>query len=74
MGLMDKNRSIAGVNIGGFWDEMDILREELEALLSLYKEGKIKPHVGETFPFTRAADAHRAITERRNVGKVVLVP
>jgi NADPH:quinone reductase-like Zn-dependent oxidoreductase len=74
MGLMDKNRSIAGVNVGGFWDEMDILREELVDLLRLYREGKIKPHVGETFPFARAADAHRAITERRNVGKVVLVP
>jgi NADPH:quinone reductase-like Zn-dependent oxidoreductase len=25
-------------------------------------------------PFDRAADAHRLIAERRNVGKVVLVP
>ena len=28
----------------------------------------------EAFPFDRASDAHRFIEERRNVGKVVLVP
>ena len=28
--------------------------------------------VAEAFPFDRAADAHRFIDERRNVGKVVL--
>ena len=30
--------------------------------------------VAEAFPFERAPDAHRYIAERRNVGKVVLVP
>jgi NADPH:quinone reductase-like Zn-dependent oxidoreductase len=74
LGLMEKNRTVAGVNLGTLWDEVELLRGELEDLVRLYREGKIKPHVGEVFPFARAADAHRAITERRNVGKVVLVP
>jgi hypothetical protein len=30
--------------------------------------------VAEAFPFDRAPDAHRFIAERRNIGKVVLVP
>jgi NADPH:quinone reductase-like Zn-dependent oxidoreductase len=30
--------------------------------------------VSDVFPFSRASDAHRALAERRNVGKVVLVP
>jgi hypothetical protein len=30
--------------------------------------------VSEAFPFERAADAHRFIAERRNIGKVVLTP
>jgi hypothetical protein len=30
--------------------------------------------VAEGFGFDRAPDAHRMIEERRNVGKVVLVP
>jgi NADPH:quinone reductase-like Zn-dependent oxidoreductase len=30
--------------------------------------------IAETFPFDRAADAHRYIGEGKNIGKVVLVP
>lgn len=41
----------------------------LEALAS----GALRPLV-TTFPLARAADAHRALEERRTTGKVVLVP
>ncbi len=74
LGMMDKNRLVAGVNMGGFWDDLEIIREELTDVVRLYREGVIKPHVGEIFPFERAGDAHRALSERRNVGKVLLVP
>ncbi len=40
----------------------------------LIDDGTVDPVVAEAFPFARAADAHRMIAERRNVGKVVLVP
>ena len=40
----------------------------------LIDDGTVRPVVAEAFPFDRAADAHRIIAERRNVGKVVLVP
>ena len=74
LGLMEKNRSIAGVNIGHLWDEMDMLSEEMSALVALYEQGKIKPRIDKVFPFTEAADAHRRIQARENVGKIVLVP
>ena len=74
LSMMDKNRGVAGVNIGHLWHEMEMLKEELDAILALYNEGKIKPRVSDVVPFDRAADAHRIIQERRNVGKVVLVP
>jgi NADPH:quinone reductase-like Zn-dependent oxidoreductase len=74
VGLMDNNRSIAGVSLGHLWSEMEMLNEEMTALLSLYKEGKIKPHIDRSFPFADAASAHRRIQDRKNVGKVVLVP
>jgi synaptic vesicle membrane protein VAT-1 len=74
LGLMNDNRGIAGVNIGHLWDELDLLNEELAAVLELYKEGKIKPQVSDVVPFDRAADAHRIIQSRKNIGKVVLVP
>lgn len=74
IGLMNDNRAVAGVNIGHLWGEMEMLGEEMEALVALYERGAVRPHVDATFPFARAADAHRHIQSRRNVGKVVLVP
>ena len=74
LGLMGDNRSVAGVNVGHLWGEIEMLREELEALLALYREGRIKPHIDRVFPFASAGEAHRRITSRANVGKVVLMP
>lgn len=74
LSLMDRNRGVAGVNIGHLWGEMEMLQEEMSAILDMYRRGVIKPRVSDVVPFDRAADAHRIIQERRNVGKVVLVP
>ncbi|NUP51487.1 MAG: NADPH:quinone oxidoreductase family protein [Catenulispora sp.] len=45
-----------------------ILRE----LVELTASGGLRPVLREAFPLERAADAHRAISDRRTVGKVVL--
>jgi NADPH:quinone reductase-like Zn-dependent oxidoreductase len=74
LGLMDRNRGVAGVNVGHLWGELELLNEELAAVMELYKEGKIKPQVSDVVPFDKAADAHRIIQSRKNIGKVVLVP
>ena len=42
-GLMDKNRSVAGVNLGHLWDD-PFLPVAMNRLLILYREGQIKPH------------------------------
>jgi NADPH:quinone reductase-like Zn-dependent oxidoreductase len=74
MAIMDTNRSIAGVNVGHLWDELDMLTDEMRELLVLYEKGVIKPHVGKTFPFSKAADAHAELEFGKNVGKVLLIP
>lgn len=76
LGMMDKNRSIAGVNIGHLWGprEIEVLSEELAELLELFRAGKIAPTIDAVVPFDRAAEAHARLTGRQNVGKVVLVP
>jgi NADPH:quinone reductase-like Zn-dependent oxidoreductase len=73
-GLMETNRSVAGVNMGQMWHEVDMLREQGLALMRLYEEGKIRPHVDKVFRFDEAADAHRYLQQGKNVGKVVLAP
>src|SRR5689334_7609851 len=74
MGMMDRNRTVSGINLGHLWSRGDLLREELAALLDLWRTGAIKPRVDGVYPFEQAAEAHRRISERRNIGKVVLVP
>lgn len=74
MEIMNDNRAVAGVHIGHLWGERAMLAEELAALIELFRKGSIKPHIDSTHAFDRAADAHRRIQERRNVGKVLLVP
>ena len=56
----------------------DVFRAMLRArilenkLSSLYKAGKIKPYVSETFTLAQGADAIRHLTSRKAMGKVVV--
>ncbi|ORI19234.1 hypothetical protein BJI47_12165 [Rhodococcus sp. 1168] len=43
-------------------------------LRALMDDGTVAPVVSDVVPFERAAEAHQILTERRNIGKVVLVP
>jgi len=72
--LMNHNRTLSGVNIGHLWGRIALLREELQAVLALWDQGKIKPHIDGSYPFTQAAAAHRRILQRQNIGKVLLRP
>jgi NADPH:quinone reductase-like Zn-dependent oxidoreductase len=70
--LMNDNKAVIGVNLGHLWDRIELLRGEMLGLLADYDAGRIAPVVGKTFPLAQAADAHRFIQERQNVGKVLL--
>ncbi|MBY0273919.1 medium chain dehydrogenase/reductase family protein [Candidatus Binatia bacterium] len=72
--LMNENKGVFGVNLGRMWDEAERLSGWLERILGWWAEGKVRPHVDRAFPFAEAAAAHTYIQERRNVGKVLLVP
>ena len=73
LSVMNENKGVFGLNMLSWWDRegldraIDPLREGLEA-------GDYQPVIARTFPFDRAADAHRYMAEGRNIGKVVLVP
>ena len=57
-----------------WWDAEGSLDRVIEPLIPPLQQGELKPVVAEALPFDRAPDAHRFIAERRNIGKVVLVP
>ena len=73
LAVMNENKGVFGLNMLKWWDAEQSLDRAIEPIVSgLGKE--YVPVVAEAFPFERAPDAHRYIAERRNVGKVVLVP
>jgi NADPH:quinone reductase-like Zn-dependent oxidoreductase len=74
LGVMNENKGVFGLNMLSWWDRERSLDRVIEPLIPALHEGQLKPVVAEAFPFDRAPDAHRFIAERRNVGKVVLVP
>jgi NADPH:quinone reductase-like Zn-dependent oxidoreductase len=74
MKLMGDNRGVAGVNMGHLFGEVSLMTSEMGAVIGLYREGMIRPHVGKVFPFSRVAEAHAELEHRRNLGKVVLTP
>lgn len=71
---MQESKAVIGLNMLKLWDSMESVSQWMDPIQELLADGTIQPVVAEAFPFDRAADAHRMISQRRNVGKVVLVP
>jgi NADPH:quinone reductase-like Zn-dependent oxidoreductase len=71
---MSASKAVIGLNLLRLWDDRGTLEPWIEPLGDLLADGTIAPVVAEEVPFDRAGDAHRILAERRNVGKVVLVP
>lgn len=71
---MSDSKAVIGLNMLRLWDDRGTLEPWTDPLGALIDDGTVRPLVSDAVPFDRAADAHRVIAERRNVGKVVLVP
>ena len=74
LSLINNNRGVFGVNLGRLWHEPEKAATWMRAILQGVETGWISPHVDTTFSFEEAGEAHRYIEERRNIGKVVLMP
>jgi NADPH:quinone reductase-like Zn-dependent oxidoreductase len=71
---MSDSKAVIGLNVLTLWDELGTAERWAAPLTEMLADGTIQPVVAQAFPFERAPDAHRFISERRNVGKVVLTP
>ncbi len=72
--LLNANKGVFGVNLGHMWGEVDRIRTWGVQLLGLWTDGAIRPQIARTFRFDEAAAAHEYIQDRKNIGKVLLVP
>jgi len=74
LGLMNENKGVFGLNMLAWWDAEGSLDRVIGPLISGLQHGELRPTVAAAFSFDQASDAHRFIAQRRNIGKVVLVP
>lgn len=72
--MMDENRGVHGLNLGHLWDESSQLTPVMDELVRLWADGTLRPVIDARIPMSHAGEAHRRLTERKNVGKVLLIP
>ena len=71
---MSESKAVIGLNMLSLWKDRGTLRPWIEPLQQMLDDGTVKPVIAGAFGFEQAGDAQAMITERRNVGKVVLTP
>ncbi|HVO54449.1 MAG TPA: zinc-binding dehydrogenase [Solirubrobacterales bacterium] len=74
LNLMNENKGVFGLNMLSWWDREGDLDRVTEPLLADLESGRLEPAIAASFPFAQAGAAHELIGQRRNVGKVVLLP
>jgi NADPH:quinone reductase-like Zn-dependent oxidoreductase len=72
--LLNKNRGVFGLNLGHMWHEPEKVAVWMRDILRGVAEGWVRPYVDRTFSFEETGEAHKYLEERKNIGKVVLVP
>ena len=71
--LLLKNTEVVGAGWGAYAMARPELNREIGAAINrMVEEGFVSPPIGERFPLERAADALKALEERRATGKIVL--
>src|SRR5580704_7570153 len=71
---MSESKAVIGLNMLSLWKDRGTLQPWIEPLREMLNDGTVKPVVAGSFSFEEAGAAQTMIVERRNVGKVVLVP
>jgi len=64
--LFSRQISLHGSYMGGKIELLEVMR--------FFEDGRLKPVVDRVLPLEKAADAHRALEDRAQFGKVVLTP
>ncbi len=71
---MSESKAVIGLNMLSLWKDRGTLEPWIDPMRELIADGTVAPVIAESFNFSDAGAAQNMITERRNVGKVLLVP
>jgi NADPH2:quinone reductase len=71
--LLVKNISVIGYYWGAYRIlEPKLLKESFAELIGWFEEGKLRPHISQTFDLPDAGAAIKALSSRQSTGKVVI--
>jgi len=51
LSIINKNRAVCGYHLGHLLDHPQLLTSALQAILDLYRQGKIKPQIDSAWSF-----------------------
>lgn len=72
--LVSNNQIVQGFGLASYFNKPDLMQEAYQYLFEHAATGKLKVHIGQTFPLKDAAKAHRQMEGRKTTGKIVLIP
>lgn len=72
--LMHDGKGVFGVSMTLLLADRVLLRGQVRAVLDHVAAGRLKPRIDSVYEFGEAAEAHRRLQSRMNVGKVLLKP
>ncbi len=75
--ITSENKSVSGYHLGYLLNNPSFLptaTKDIETLLKMWKEEKIKVQIDSTYGFSKVGEAMKRIHQRLNVGKVILKP
>jgi NADPH2:quinone reductase len=71
--LLVKHISVVGVYWGSYrLNEPELFRASFDELTKWYAEGRLKPHVSQTFPLAQTAEALGVLEGRKATGQIVI--
>ncbi len=71
--FMMQSQTLATVNMLRVADHQPhVLERCIHGVMSLYKDGKLNPVAGKTFPAEELTEAHNHLTHRQSIGKVAV--
>lgn len=75
--IISENKSISGYHLGVLLSNPSFFKtahEDIQVLLNLYNEKKIKIQIDSTYGYSKVGEAMKRMHNRLNVGKIILKP
>jgi len=72
--LLFGDRSVHGLAVGTVIEDGPLMRQAMDQLVKWLSTGQLRLQVGQVYPLSAAAEAHRDLESRRTTGKLILKP